>query len=117
MFYVNEVRRGEEYATEAADVAGKELDLAKKYMEALMEPFRPEEFTDSYREQLQALIASKEIPRAVAASDQAKKPAARVVDIMDALRKSLETAKAAKAERKPVASEVGIERKPRKRKA
>jgi DNA end-binding protein Ku len=47
MFYVNEVRRGEEYATEAADVAGKELDLAKKYMEALMEPFLPEEFTDS----------------------------------------------------------------------
>jgi hypothetical protein len=36
---------------------------------------------------------------------------------MDALRKSLETAKAAKAERKPAASEVAADRKPRKRKA
>jgi DNA end-binding protein Ku len=116
MFYVNEVRRAEEYGTETGDVAGKELDLAKQYVEALMEPFRPEEFTDGYREQLQALIASKEVPQSAVASDQAKKPG-KVVDIMDALRKSLETAKAANAHRKPVVSESGTERKPRKRKA
>jgi DNA end-binding protein Ku len=49
MFYVNEVRGEEEYAAETADVVGKELDLAKKYIEALMEPFRSEEFNDGYR--------------------------------------------------------------------
>jgi DNA end-binding protein Ku len=115
MFYVSEVRRDEEYVTETADVVGKELGLAKKYIEALMEPFRPEEFTDGYREQLQALIASKEVPTAQTA-EQAK-AAGNVVDIVEALRKSLETAKAAGAQRKPAASESATDRKPRKRKA
>lgn len=117
MFYVNEVRGAEEYATDTAGVVGKELDLAKKYIEALEEPFKPEEFTDSYREQLQALIASKEVPHAAAEAGKPKKPADKVVDIMAALRKSLETAQAANTQRKPAASEAAPERKPRKRKA
>jgi DNA end-binding protein Ku len=117
MFYTNEVRGGEEHATETAHVVSKELDLAKKYIEALVEPFRPEEFTDSYREQLQALIASKEVPRPAVETSQSKKATGKVVDIMDALRKSLETAQAANAQRKPAASEAAPDRKPRKRKA
>jgi DNA end-binding protein Ku len=117
MFYVNEVRGGEEYAAETADVVGKELDLAKKYIEALMEPFRPEEFTDGYREQLQALIASKEFPLAAVEAAPRTKATGEVVDIMDALRKSLETAKATSAQRKPAAFEATTDRKPHKRKA
>lgn len=116
MFYVNEVRGEDEYAAQTENVAAKELDLAKKYVEALLEPFSPEEFTDSYREQLQALLASKEIPQSVAGT-QPKKAAGKVVDLMDALRKSLETARAASAQRKPAASEAAADRKPRKRKA
>jgi DNA end-binding protein Ku len=116
MFYVNEVRRAEEYATETADVSSKELDLAKKYIEALVEPFRPEEFTDSYREQLQALIASKEVPQA-AETAKSKTATGKVVDIMDALRKSLETATATNANRKPAARQIAADRKSRKRKA
>ena len=117
MFYVNEVRSGEEYVPEAANVSTKELDLAKKYIEALVEPFRPEEFTDTYREQLQALIASKEVPQAAADTATSKKVTSKVVDIMDALRKSLETATAVNAQRKPAASHPASEGKSRKRKA
>jgi DNA end-binding protein Ku len=116
MFYVNEVRGGEEYATDTADVVSKELDLAKKYIEALVEPFRPEEFTDSYREELQALIASKEVPQPAVETAPSKRAPSKVVDIMEALRKSLETAKATNAQRKPAAS-AAIDKKPRKRKA
>ncbi len=116
MFYVNEVRSREEYSTETADVASKELDLAKKYIEALVEPFRPEEFTDSYREELQALIASKEVPQPAIETDKSKKAPGKVVDIMDALRKSLETATAVNAQRKPAASQAAADKKPRKRK-
>jgi DNA end-binding protein Ku len=116
MFDVNEVRGGEEYATDTADVANKELDLAKKYIEALIEPFRPEEFTDSYREELQALIASKEVPQPAVETAPSKRAPSKVVDIMAALRKSLETAKATNDQRKPPAS-VAIDKKPRKRKA
>jgi len=117
MFYVNEVRSGEEYATETGDVSSKELDLAKKYIEALVEPFRPEEFTDSYREQLQALIASKEVPQPAADAAKSKKATGKVVDIMDALRKSLERATAANANRKPAARQIAADKKPRRRKA
>lgn len=117
MFYVNEVRGADEYATETAKVIGKELDLAKKYIEALMESFKPEEFTDGYREQLQALIASKEVPRPVAETGKPENATGKVMHIMDALRKSLEAAKAASSQRKPAASEVTTDRKPRKRKA
>jgi DNA end-binding protein Ku len=114
MFYVNEVRSGDEYVTETADVSSKELDLAKKYIEALVEPFRPEEFTDTYREQLQALIASKETPKPAVETAQSKKATGKVVDIMDALRKSLETAN---ANRKPAARETAADKKSRRRKA
>ena len=49
MFYVNEVRGREEYATETGGVVGKELDLAKKFIEAHQgTKFKPEEFTDGY---------------------------------------------------------------------
>jgi DNA end-binding protein Ku len=117
MFYTNEVRRGEEYATETANVVSKELELAKKYIEALVEPFRPEEFTDSYRERLQALIASKEVPQPTVETARSKKATGKVVDIMDALRKSLETAQATNSQRKPSVSEAAPDRKPRRRKA
>ncbi len=60
---------------------GKELDLAKKYIEALIEPFRPEEFTDGYREQLQALIASKELPQPAVDTARSKKAPRKVVDM------------------------------------
>jgi DNA end-binding protein Ku len=108
IFYVNEVRAADEYATNTTAVVAKELDLAKKYVEALLEPFRPEEFTDSYREELQTLIESKEPSQPVGAPQKAP---GKVVDIMDALRKSLEKAK---AQKKPAVSQT--EKKPRKRK-
>ncbi len=118
MFYVNEVRGTEEYATDTAGVSDKELDLAKKYIEALKEDFRPEEFTDSYREKLQDLIASKVGPETTAGTGRAEKPMGKVVDIMVALRQSLEAAKTANAARTPPASEAPhYVRKPRKRNA
>ena len=117
MFYVNEVRRENEYATDISGVVAKELDLAKKYLEALAESFQPQEFTDIYREQLQSLIASKEPRRSAAKRDRPKPAASKVVDIMDALRKSLEVAKATSARRKPAVSEDAARSKPRKRKA
>lgn len=117
MFYVNEARRADEYATEISGIVSQELDLAKKYLEALMEPFQPEEFTDSYRERLQALIGSKEVRQTATETDRPREKASKVVDIMDALRKSLEAAKAASAQRKPAGSEIQTEKKARKRKA
>jgi len=114
MFYTNEVRSAEEYATKTAKVSGKELDLAKRFVEAIAESFKPEEFTDKYREELEALIASKEAAPQSHAPAVVSSSSAKIVDIMDALRKSLESAK---ANRKPPASTASTERKARKLKA
>jgi DNA end-binding protein Ku len=114
MFYVNEVHAAEEYATNVTGVAGKELDLAKRLVEAIAEPFRPEEFTDRYRDQLEALIASKDAVQSNGAAEGPKN-SGKVIDMMDALRRSLEAAKTSPS-RKPAVSQAP-ERKHRKREA
>ena len=98
MYYVNEVRGAEEYATEAKHVAPKELDLARRFVEAIAAPFQPEEFTDRYRAQLESLIASKETVPTRGAQGSARPLTGNVVDIMDALRKSLQKVKAEKTD-------------------
>jgi len=68
-----------------------------KLVEALAGKFEPEKYSDRFREQVEAMIAAKIQGREVAsAPGQAESPPP-VIDIMDALKKSLEAA------RKPVA--------------
>jgi DNA end-binding protein Ku len=116
MYYVNEVRGAEEHAAEAMDVSPKELDLAKRLVEAIAAPFQPDEFTDRYREQLEALIASKEPVPSHGHRETSRPAAGNVIDIMDALRKSLEKVAAQKTARKPVAP-AAKPAKPRTRRA
>ena len=116
MYYVNEVLGTEEHSAEARDVAPKELDLARRFVEAIAAPFKPEEFTDRYREQLELLIASKKTVSARDARPAGAPTTAKVVDIMDALRKSLEAIKkpAARAEGSTAAARTaGLPRKTR----
>lgn len=98
LFYADEVRKADEYRTDAGLVVAKEMDLALKLVDALKGKFEPDKFKDKYRERLQAAIAEKVQGGAVteAAAPAAKAP---VVDIMAALQKSLANA------RKPVKSE------------
>ena len=75
-------------------------------VEAIAGPFAPEEFKDVYREGVERLIASKLERNEVAASAPAQRPAAApVVNIMDALKKSLELAK------KPARPEAEVPRR------
>jgi len=116
MYYVNEVRAGEAHVTEG-DVPAKELELARKFVEAIAAPFSPEEFTDRYREQLEALIASKETVGSRMAERPAPPAAGKVIDIMDALRKSLDQVQAEKHQVRKPAAHAGAPRKSRQRRA
>jgi DNA end-binding protein Ku len=71
-----------------------------RFVEAIAAPFRPEEFTDRYRDQLEALIASKETVQTRDTQPPGRPATGKVVDIMEALRKSIEAIKkpAARAE-------------------
>lgn len=88
MFFASEVRGDEEFDTDTSTVAAKELNLAETLIQSLAASFEPEKYKDSYRERLESMIAKKVERQPVTAVETVSKPAA-VVDIADALRRSL----------------------------
>jgi DNA end-binding protein Ku len=117
MFYANEVRKEQEFKADAALVAGKELDLAVKLIEALATKFEPEKFRDKYHEQVEALIATKIQGRDVATGQAQPTPAAPVADIMEALKKSLAAARKPVGRAEEVTSDAKSQRRTPKRQA
>ena len=90
MYDASEVRSDEEVRAESSLVTEKEVTLAKTLIGALAGPFDPDKYHDKYRARLEALINEKVEGRQTAVSPTA--PAARPVpDMMEALRKSIET--------------------------
>lgn len=113
LFYANEVRADEEPQSDPALVSAKELELAKMFVRALAAPYEPGRLKDKFEERLRELIQARS-EMAVSAYSEGK--AARqvpVVDILEALRKSLAMS------RKPVKSEKTESKAPgtRQRKA
>src|SRR6202011_905888 len=101
MYYNDEIGAENEFQTSISEVAPKELELAKTFVEAISGPFYPEEFKDTYRKQVHNLISSKVERKQVTASVAAPQPVgAPVVNILEALKKSLEITR-----KKPAASE------------
>ncbi len=96
MYFEDEVRKIDEFRTDQDLVKEKELALAKMLVESLAASFEPGKYQDSYRENLQELIQAKLDNRKVV--EIAPPAVAPVIDIMEALKRSLEIKK------KPVAS-------------
>jgi len=88
-----------------ATVRAKELEMARSLVENLAERFRPESYTDAYRTALEELIEQKMRGETKRAKRRRAEP--KVIDLMDALKASVEKSK---AERKPA-------KKPARRKA
>lgn len=108
MFYTDEIRFENEFRTDVQSVGAKEFELAKIFLEALQAPFSPEEFKDVYREELQAMIAKKLEQAEVAPASQKPVATAPVVDILEALRKSIAmTQKPAASETQPARKKPG----------
>ena len=90
LYYPDEVRQPE-VDLDGAKVSDRELDMAFTLIELLRKPFEPEEYHDHYREALAQLIEAK-----LEGSDVVKAPPvrdAKVIDLADALRKSVEAAR------------------------
>jgi DNA end-binding protein Ku len=120
MFYTDEIRFENEFRTDVQSVGAKEIELAKAFLEAIEAPFAPEEFKDVYREELQAIIAKKVSQSEVSAASQAA-ATTPVVDILEALKKSLAIArKPGDSESQPArkapgsVTEIKSKRQPRK---
>jgi DNA end-binding protein Ku len=79
------------------DVSDREVDVSKLLVEALATDWDPSVFADEYREELLRMIAER-TPEHVEESSDAPPAEARVGELLDALKRSVEEAK---ARRKP----------------
>ena len=75
----------------------REMEMAFALIDLLRKPFEPEEYKDHYREALSQVIDAKLEGREVVESPAPKE--AGVIDLADALRKSVEAAKKSKPKR------------------
>jgi DNA end-binding protein Ku len=76
-----------------ATVRAKELEMARSLVESLADKFRPESYADAYRTALEELIEQK--MRGEVRSAKRRKPEPKVIDLMEALRASVDKAKGA----------------------
>ncbi len=87
MYYQDEIRQVEEFRTDTSLVKDKELDMAKMLISSLEADFEPQKYHDEYRTNLHKMIEAKiEGKKVVAAPTEHIAP---VIDIMEALKKSL----------------------------
>jgi DNA end-binding protein Ku len=95
MYYQDEIRQVEEFRTDTSLVKEKELAMAKMLISSLEENFEPQKYHDAYRDNLKKMIEDKIEGRNVV--ETPPEHFAPVIDIMEALKKSLAQ------KRKPVA--------------
>src|SRR3954447_13456383 len=86
-----------------ASVKPEEMKLARQVIQTFEQPLNLADYKDEYREGLQKIIDAKIAGEQVVASGAPEAPA-KVVNLMDALRKSLDTVSAQK--KKPAKAEV-----------
>jgi DNA end-binding protein Ku len=87
MFYTNEIRASEPVSTDKIEVKAAERKLALQLIESLAAPFQPEKYRDQYSENVKGMIAAKLKGQEV--TEVAQPHMAPVIDLMEALKKSL----------------------------
>jgi DNA end-binding protein Ku len=97
LYYPDEIRAQPEIELGKTKITDRELDMAFTLIDLLRKPFDPEEYKDHYREALTQLIEAKLEGREVVTSPAAAE--SKVIDLADALRKSVEAARKSKPKR------------------
>jgi DNA end-binding protein Ku len=93
MLWPDEVR-SPELPAEVADVEPRqqEMAMAASFIDAMSGDWAPQDYTDEYREAIEELVASKVEGREIVMPPAADGDEAEVVDLMDALRQSVDAA-------------------------
>jgi len=106
LYYPEEIRAVAEFENQPeVSVQKAEVELAEQFMKQLTAAFDPDKFKDEYEGRVEQLIESKQ-GEAPAPAKQAKRKMAPVIDLMEALKKSMAqqggaTKTEAKAEAEP----------------
>jgi DNA end-binding protein Ku len=99
MFFADEVRKAEKVVPSLpSKLRGgqRDMDTAIALIESMTTEWKPENYRDTYRSRVMSLIKAKGKGREVVRREEAE-PSAEVVDLLDALRKSVEASKSRKA--------------------
>jgi len=111
LHFATDVRPATEFEVPKTEVKEPELRLAKQLIEQqTAEKFEPTAYSDELRGRIQAAIQKKVEGQEISVSESAPEGSGKVIDLMEALRASLEKTQAAKAS----AADLGA-RKPPKR--
>jgi DNA end-binding protein Ku len=87
LYYEDELHAGNKAGGAKTSGTAKELALATQLVRQLAAPFKPGEFHDTYRENVERLIEQKKKGGKITMEPKAKR--APVIDLMEALQKSL----------------------------
>ena len=90
-----------------AKISKKELEMSAKLVESYSEDFTPEEFNDDYQDELRKLIDAKidkgetlDLEKAFPDEEEDEEPGGDVIDLMEALRKSVDSSRSSKSSKK-----------------
>jgi DNA end-binding protein Ku len=98
MLWPDEIRAASfDFLDEDVAPRAQELAMASSLIESMAADFKPEEFTDNYREALQQVIDAKVSGQEIVAPPEAEEAPSGAIDLMAALRASVERAKAARS--------------------
>jgi DNA end-binding protein Ku len=100
MYYADEIRKPESVDGKA-EVRKAEVEMAKSLVENLSEPFKPDKYDDTYRKELLDLIRAKAKGKKLPEPQEEEE--GEVVDLMAALRESVERTKKQRTTRKRTA--------------
>ena len=91
-----------------ASVRAKELEMARSLVDSLADRFKPESYTDAYRAALEELIEQK--MRGETRNAKRRKPEPKVIDLMEALKASVDQATKPSSTRKATSTKRGTSR-------
>ncbi len=109
LYYSDELHKTNRSETPTAKYSAKELSLATTLVNQLKAPFKPQEFEDSYRKNVERLIEQKRKGQKVTTLEQPRK--APVIDLMEALKQSLASTKRAGSPKKGASKKTSAKRK------
>ena len=99
MLWPDEVRRPDfKFLDDDIDVRPQEMRMAESYIDAMAEEFEPTEYVDDYREALLQVVEAKVEGAEITRPPEAEPDEGKVVDLMEALRRSVAEAKKQRGE-------------------
>lgn len=107
LLYPDEIRVDMGSKLPQAKLSKQEMAMASSLIDMMSTDFKPQEYEDNYREALQTLIKAKVNGEATFEQEDVETPS-KVVDLMDALRASVEAAKSGRNKKSPQAEEEKV---------